>query len=62
MSKDWTERELQQASRVMKSMGHMTYEEFCEELERGGFTEKEHKSERKETSVMVNKNDGTRAE
>ena len=29
MSKDWTERELQQASRAMKSMGHMSYEEFC---------------------------------
>ena len=29
MSKDWTERELQQASRAMKAMGHMSYEEFC---------------------------------
>ena len=33
MSKDWTERELQQASRAMKSMGHMSYEEFCSAVE-----------------------------
>ena len=35
MSKDWTEKELQQASRVMKAAGHMGYEEFCESLEKG---------------------------
>lgn len=29
MSKDWTERELQQASRAMKAMGQPSYEEFC---------------------------------
>lgn len=34
MSKDWTEKELQQASRVMKAAGHMGYEEFCESLEK----------------------------
>lgn len=41
MSKDWTERELQQASRAMKSMGHMSYEEFCTTVEiREGVTPK----------------------
>lgn len=35
MSKDWTQEELQQASRVMKAAGHMGYEEFCESLEKG---------------------------
>ena len=41
MSKDWTERELQQASRAMKSMGHMSYEEFCAAVEiREGVTPK----------------------
>lgn len=41
MSKDWTERELQQASRAMKSMGHMSYEEFCATVEiREGVTPK----------------------
>lgn len=41
MSKDWTERELQQASRAMKSMGHLSYEEFCATVEiREGVTPK----------------------
>ncbi len=41
MSKDWTERELQQASRAMTSMGHMSYEEFCATVEiREGVTPK----------------------
>ena len=34
MSKDWTDKELQAASAAMKAAGHMSYEEFCEELER----------------------------
>ena len=38
MSKDWTPAELQAASEAMKAAGHMGYEEFCEELERQGFT------------------------
>ena len=32
MSKDWTPTELQAASEAMKTAGHMSYEEFCEEL------------------------------
>lgn len=41
MSKDWNERELQQASRAMKFMGHMSYEEFCAAVEiREGVTPK----------------------
>ena len=41
MSKDWNERELQHASRAMKSMGHMSYEEFCATVEiREGVTPK----------------------
>lgn len=34
MSKDWTPEELQAASKAMKEAGHLSYEEFCEELER----------------------------
>lgn len=34
MSRFWTEEELQAASRAMKAAGHMSYEAFCEELER----------------------------
>lgn len=34
MSKDWTAEELQVASSAMKAAGHMSYEEFCKELER----------------------------
>ena len=34
MSRDWTPEELQAASREMKAAGHMSFEEFCEELER----------------------------
>ena len=45
MSKDWTPDELQAASRVMKEAGHMGYEEFCEELDRGGLTPAAEKEE-----------------
>ncbi|MCD8395902.1 MAG: hypothetical protein LUD12_01710 [Lachnospiraceae bacterium] len=34
MSRDWTQEELQAASVAMKAAGHMSYEEFCEELHR----------------------------
>ena len=37
MSKDWTPGELQAASDAMMASGHMSYTEFCEELERQGF-------------------------
>lgn len=40
MSKDWTSDEIQIASELMKAAGHMGYEEFCEELDRIGFTVK----------------------
>ena len=36
MSRDWTPEELDAASAAMKAEGHMSYEEFCEELERTG--------------------------
>lgn len=36
MSRDWTPKELAAASAAMKAEGHMSYEEFCEELERTG--------------------------
>ena len=45
MSKDWTPEELQAASRSMKEAGHMSYEEFCEELDRGGLTPTTEKEE-----------------
>ena len=34
MSRDWTKEELQAASRAMKAMGYMSYEEFLADLER----------------------------
>lgn len=34
MSKDWTKEELQAASRAMKAMGYMSYEEFLDDLKR----------------------------
>ncbi|MGE4284024.1 MAG: hypothetical protein AB7G87_09925 [Clostridia bacterium] len=37
MGKDWTKEELQQASKAMKSNGHMGYEEFCKQLTDGVF-------------------------
>lgn len=37
MSRDWTPEELQQASQAMKAAGHLSYEEFCAELERIGW-------------------------
>ena len=40
MSRDWTPEELAAASAVMKAEGHMSYEEFCEELERAGMVAK----------------------
>ena len=38
MSRDWTPEELAAASAAMKAEGHMSYEEFCEELDRVGMT------------------------
>lgn len=32
MSRDWTEKELQAASKAMKAAGHLGYEKFCEYL------------------------------
>lgn len=40
MSRDWTPEELAAASVAMKAAGHMSYEEFCEELDRVGMTAK----------------------
>ena len=34
MSRNWTQEELRAASRAMKAAGHMSYEEFCVEMER----------------------------
>ena len=38
MSRDWTQKELQNASKAMKEAGHLSYEEFCEQLEKAIFT------------------------
>ncbi|MDD4690097.1 MAG: hypothetical protein PHE51_10175 [Eubacteriales bacterium] len=38
MSRDWTQEELQNASKAMKSAGHLGFEEFCEQLNRTIFT------------------------
>jgi polyhydroxyalkanoate synthesis regulator phasin len=37
MSRDLTPEELRQLSDAMVANGYMSYEEFCEELERQGF-------------------------
>ncbi len=34
MSRDWTWAELQAASKAMKEMGYMSYEELCEKMKR----------------------------
>lgn len=39
MSRDWSPEEIQQVSEVMKAAGHMSFEEFCKELEEKGFEE-----------------------
>ncbi|HAX50434.1 MAG TPA: hypothetical protein DCX82_00575 [Lachnospiraceae bacterium] len=38
MSRDWTQEELQNASKAMKAAGHLGYEEFCEHLNKTIFT------------------------
>lgn len=38
MSRDWTEEELKEVSKAMKAAGHMSFEEFSDELEKKGFT------------------------
>ncbi len=47
MSKDWTPKELAQASAIMQAEGHMDYNKFCQELaqqtdtiQTDGFTDK----------------------
>lgn len=37
MSKDWTPKELENASQMMKSAGYPIYEEFCEMMGNGFF-------------------------
>ncbi|MFV0363088.1 MAG: hypothetical protein ACK5LL_08370 [Suipraeoptans sp.] len=38
MSRDWTQEELQNASKAMKAAGHLGYEEFCKQLDKTIFT------------------------
>lgn len=38
MSRDWTKEELQATNRAMKSIGHLGYEEICEQLNKPIFT------------------------
>ncbi len=38
MSRNWTQEELQNASKTMKAAGHLCYEEFCEQLDKTIFT------------------------
>lgn len=45
MSRDWTPEELQAVSQAMKEAGNMSYEEFCDELDRGGFTPTDNKED-----------------
>lgn len=41
MSRDWTAEELAAVSAAMKAAGHLSCDEFCEELRRNGFEVKE---------------------
>lgn len=53
MSRDWTPEELQAASAAMKAAGHMSYEEFCEELDRQAAEGKKHSfTEAAEGAIM----------
>lgn len=45
MSRDWTPEEIQAVSQEMKKAGHLSYEEVCDELDRGGFALTEKKEE-----------------
>lgn len=38
MSRDWTQEELQTASKAMKAAGLLGYDEFCEHLDKTIFT------------------------
>jgi len=38
MSRDWTQEELQNVSKAMKAAGYLSYEEFCEHLNKAIFT------------------------
>lgn len=38
MSRDWTPEELEAVSKEMKAAGHLSYEEFCEQMNNGYFT------------------------
>lgn len=38
MSKDGTKEKLQAASAAMKAAGNMSYEKFCDEIEKSTFT------------------------
>jgi hypothetical protein len=38
MGRDWTQEELQNASKAMKAAGHLGYEGFCEQLDKTTFT------------------------
>ena len=49
MSKDWTQDELQAASKIMKASGNMSYEEFCEALDNGYFANVGKSADREET-------------
>ena len=53
MSRDWTPEEIQAASQLMKAAGHMSFEEFCEELDRGGFALTENKEEKTMEDIFV---------
>lgn len=48
MSKDWTPKELENASQIMKASGNMSYEEFCEALDNGYFANVGKSEDRKE--------------
>lgn len=48
MSKDWTQDELQAASQIMKASGNMSYDEFCEAMDKGYFTVVSHSADRED--------------
>jgi len=60
MSRDWTEEELQAASKAMVEMGNMSYEEFTEKLKavvETGMSHEEFVESRQEASGLTQEGD-----
>lgn len=57
MSRDWTPEELEAASQMMKAAGYMSFEEFCEAMDNGYFTEEPNIRRSSQLQPAANNND-----